>query len=290
MHFTGKILVVIQLVLSIAFMAFAGVVYTAHINWRTVALTEKANVTKKAGENNDLQTQMDAMRTEFAAKMKEANEKVGELEATKKGLDADVKRFRDQVSDLQVAGKTSSEQALIAGQESSARKSEADNQREINHGLTSKRDLESNERIKLEDEKRGLEVALDSAVKKNTDLIRRLAILQRALEAAGLTSDVNELATKDSPPPVVNGKIDDVKAPRQKGGTELVEITLGSDDGLKRGHEMFIWRPAAAGQPKAKYLGKIVIRDTTPDRAVGEVIETSRNGVIQKGDNVTTKL
>jgi hypothetical protein len=39
-----------------------------------------------------------------------------------------------------------------------------------------------------------------------------------------------------------------------------------------------------------KFLCKIVIVNTTPDKAVGEVIESTRNGVIQKGDNVTTKL
>jgi phosphomethylpyrimidine synthase len=33
-----------------------------------------------------------------------------------------------------------------------------------------------------------------------------------------------------------------------------------------------------------------VIVNTTPDKSVGEVIESTRNGVIQKGDNVTTKL
>ena len=36
--------------------------------------------------------------------------------------------------------------------------------------------------------------------------------------------------------------------------------------------------------------GEIVIINTTPDKSVGEVIENTRNGVIQKGDNVTTKL
>jgi hypothetical protein len=35
-------------------------------------------------------------------------------------------------------------------------------------------------------------------------------------------------------------------------------------------------------------VGEVVRAE--PDRAVGRVIESSRNGVIQKGDNVTTKL
>ena len=41
---------------------------------------------------------------------------------------------------------------------------------------------------------------------------------------------------------------------------------------------------------RAKFLGMIRIVKTYPDKAVGEVIEGTRNGVIQKGDNVTTKI
>ena len=61
--------------------------------------------------------------------------------------------------------------------------------------------------------------------------------------------------------------------------------------GLKKGHEMSVIRTGLnkPGQ-QPKFLCKILILNTTPDKAVGEVIEGTRNGVIQKGDNVTTKL
>ena len=39
MSFVGKILVVVQLVLSVLFMAFAGAVQSAHVNWRPISLT-----------------------------------------------------------------------------------------------------------------------------------------------------------------------------------------------------------------------------------------------------------
>ena len=41
MHFVGKILVILVLILSIMFMAFAGVVYNAQISWRAEALKQK---------------------------------------------------------------------------------------------------------------------------------------------------------------------------------------------------------------------------------------------------------
>ena len=73
-------------------------------------------------------------------------------------------------------------------------------------------------------------------------------------------------------------------------GAELVEISLGSDQGLKKGHEMTVYRSGLNKGANGKYLAKIVIVNTYPDKAVGRVIEGSRNGVIQKGDNVSTRF
>ena len=41
MHFVGKILVVLQLILSIFFMAFAGVVYNTHVKWNEETSKQK---------------------------------------------------------------------------------------------------------------------------------------------------------------------------------------------------------------------------------------------------------
>jgi len=60
--------------------------------------------------------------------------------------------------------------------------------------------------------------------------------------------------------------------------SDLVEISLGSDDGLKRGTVMQVHRGNT-------YLGKITIRVTSPDRAVGQ--RERLRYKIQKGDMVT---
>lgn len=39
-----------------------------------------------------------------------------------------------------------------------------------------------------------------------------------------------------------------------------------------------------------KFICEIEITDVYPDMAVGRVIEQTRNGSIERGDNVTTKL
>ena len=64
---------------------------------------------------------------------------------------------------------------------------------------------------------------------------------------------------------------------------DLIEISLGADDGLKEGHTLDVYRGNT-------YLGRVVIRRTAPDRSVGQIMKELQRGQIRKGDHVTTKL
>jgi len=79
-------------------------------------------------------------------------------------------------------------------------------------------------------------------------------------------------------PPKVDGEV--LAVFENKG---LVEISIGADDGLKKGHVLQVYRGAV-------YLGQIIIREIEPDRAVGEIDKKMQRGRIRGGDNVTTKL
>lgn len=290
MNLVGKILVVLQLVLSIFFMAFAGVVYNAQTVWRAEAIKEKANVVKATKERDDTRSDLDRTKTEMEAKVKAAETKAAALEADKAALTADTERLKKELGDVAVNRKTASEQALIAGEEAAARIEESLNLRQINYDQSKARDAEFDVRLKLEDQVHGLQIDLDAAKQKNRKLLSQVSILQQALEAAGLSSDITELAGRASPPPRVEGIIEEILPPKRQGASELVEISLGSDQGLKTGHEMTVYRTGLKGGQQPRFLAKIKIVNTKPDKAVGQVIEGSRNGVIKKGDNVTTKL
>ena len=94
------------------------------------------------------------------------------------------------------------------------------------------------------------------------------------LTGRGERIDVNNIANV---PPPVNGIVTGV------GQRDLIEISLGSDDGLKTGHKLEVYR-------QNQYLGRVVIRSTAPDRAVAEILKDYRRGTIRKGDRVATKL
>ena len=61
--------------------------------------------------------------------------------------------------------------------------------------------------------------------------------------------------------PSVDGLVSQVK---QTAGAQLVEVTIGADDGLKQGNTVEVYRGS-------RYLGRIEILKTSPDRAVGRV-------------------
>ncbi len=63
---------------------------------------------------------------------------------------------------------------------------------------------------------------------------------------------------------------------------EYVEISVGSDDGVFKNHQN-------DRLSRSRYLATIRITDVYPDKAIGLVIEDTRNGTIARGDNVTTK-
>jgi hypothetical protein len=291
MQFVGKILVVLQLILSIFFMAFAGVVYNTQMKWRDHAKKQEQLLATEQGKLKDKEAELALYQTKADGQVNEARKELLVAQAQITNLSNDKGRLQREVNEVSVGQKISAEQAEIAGDEAQARNEEALNQRKLNQELQIARDIDFARINKLDDEKRALQLDLDTAKAKNRDLLTRNSLYQQALAQAGITADPTELATRNNPAPRVEGIIVDVKAAKRQGASELVEISLGSDMGLKKGHEMTVCRLGVnnPGQ-RPKFLCKIVIVNTTPDKAVGEVIESTRNGVIQKGDNVTTKL
>src|SRR5579863_4022829 len=288
MHLVGKILVVLLLILSVLFMAFSGVVYKTHMNWRDETAKQQKLAKAKSDELAAKETEMTRAINEMDKKVKLADQKAAQVDADNRGLQATVAKLQKDNGELSVARKTASEQAMIAEEEALARKEESQNLRRINHDQALKLDANFEEKTKLEDLVHSQQIDLAAMKAKNKDLLVKNSYYIQALETAGISSDVAELAAKSAPPPRVEGIIEEVNPARRQGASELVEISLGSDDGLKKGHEMTVSRPGVKGR-QAKFLGKIRIVDTHPDKAVGEVIEGTRNGVIQKGDNVSTK-
>src|SRR5579872_3532570 len=142
MHFVGKILVVLVLVLSILFMAFAGLVFNQRENWRLKTIDTKKELDRKQADLAKAQQDFQNFKDEMEAKIKAADDKARTSDAQNQGLMAEVARLKKENGDLQLARKTAAEQASVAGDETAARVEEATNLRTLNHLLHLARDAD----------------------------------------------------------------------------------------------------------------------------------------------------
>lgn len=284
----GKLLVFLQLALSVIFAAMAGAVYTQHTQWKATAEKYKKDADSK---------QADLSAATSNAEMEKANftKQVEDLKDAKLKLEADLQKEQIDVAALRKERENTSSQlttqtalAETKASEANYRFEESSKQRIINSDVQKRLD-ESQQELRLKvDELFATKTELTDLQERYTAMLKEKSDLEKILASKNLTYDPRQVAKLQSPPPVVDGLVREVKNDRS-GRAKLLVISIGSDDGLIVGHELDAFRTGIDGR-KAQWLGRVRVVSTTPDEAVVEVVQTAKNGIIEKGDNVTTKL
>jgi len=282
----GKILVVLHLVLSILFMAFAGAVFTAQKNWRTVATTQTAALAKAAQKQKDQQAEFEKERTDTAAKLAKQADEIARLTGEKTALGNQVTALDANNKQLNVALDGVRDQSALSTTEADERKKEADLQREKNAVLYQTREELITSLQKASDDKFALDLQLQQLTEKHERVLADQATMKRFLASKNLVTDPKLMQAQVTPPPPLDGLITDYRKD-PKGGLEYVETSLGSDEGMNVGHKL-----TAYNVETGKYLGQIRLTQVYPDKAVGVVVkeEKAKNVTIKKGDHVTTKF
>lgn len=281
----GKILVVLHLVLSILFMAFAGAVFTAQKNWRNVATTQTAALAKATQKQKDQQAEFEKERTDTAAKLAAQVNQIAQLTGEKTALGNQVTALDADNKRLNVALDGVRDQSALSTTEADERKKEADLQREKNAVLYQTREELIAGLQKASDEKFAMDLQLQQLTEKHERMLADMATMKRYLSSKNLATDPKLMQAQVTPPPPLDGLITDYRKD-PKGGMEYVEISLGSDEKLNVGHKL------TAFSTEGKYLGQIRLTQVYPDKAAGIVVkeEKAKNVTIKKGDHVTTKL
>ena len=115
---------------------------------------------------------------------------------------------------------------------------------------------------------------LEQLRRKEADLAAQLAKYEKVIKARGL--DENELVAAIAP------KIEAVVTAVGDNNTKFA-VAIGSDDGLRKGHEMDIFR-------SNRHVGRGVVVLAENNRSVLAIIKGMMNDIVREGDNVTTKL
>ena len=281
-NIVSKILIVANLVFSLCFMCFAGAVFTFQAGWRDKAKKSEAQLVAASDEVKQLQGIRNDLTTKHAKDLGDETTRANNAEAKVNGLTQE----RDQaIGNLANAEKERDKHLVdlqVAQKEAQARITETNDARAEIKRLRDQNNEAIAVRRGLEDKNLEMVGELDDAGTREVQFLKEITKLNDLLR-------LNKIDPRDpviGPVPrmveIVKGEVVESRKNASR-SAELVQISVGSDDGVFKNLKMTVYRGS-------KFLATIQITDVYPDKAVGLVVEETRNGTIERGDNVTTKF
>lgn len=285
MTLVGKILIVLNLVVCICVMAVAMMVHWTHQNWR-----DKTMRTADAGGEPGLVEQIKSKNAQIQQLRDEKERLKGEKERVQleqlfrisqlQSAYDEQKKERERLTGEAATEKERAQKAVLAME--ATQKSLDTNQKELDQLrqeiMTAR--LERDEQLKkvvgLEDSLAQAQGEHSRVSARNQQLADELGRYRIALQ------DVERQLDRTGPP-----RLEGLVLASSDDG--YVEISLGFEDGLEKGHTLEVYRLGATPQT-SKYIGKVRIIRTEKERAVAQVIPEFRKGKIERDDRVATKL
>jgi len=280
MNLVGKIFVVLILVMSVLFMAFAMAVYATHKNWRDVAMAPEvglqARLEKAKKDNKDLTDEAEKLKQQFETEKAAKLQAVTKLESELEVVRGELKILAAKEAELDKA-KREAVAAMYATQKNATTdRNEVVEQRTAVEEARKDRDAHFKEVVRLTDELNQAANEKELLRKRTEDLGKDLAKADQVLRKHGLDKNKNYANV----PPTVDGYITSV-------GAGLVEISIGSDDGLLKGHKLEVYR---IGGGQNTYVGRIEVVRIEPSRAVCKTDPKFQNSNMMVGDRVASKI
>lgn len=291
MTLLGKIFTGLIVMMSVLFLGLAISVYATHVNWKKLA----SNPNPTGGEPRGLQQQLDTQR-EVNRQLKEQQADLlqsialeqaarryalAALETKLRARSEELQLVNQELSKLTATAGTTSSALVTAQSELTAITEEVKKLRDEVQAAQKDADAKFAQFVALTDEVNQMRRMRMDLENRQKPLLAQVAALREAMDKLGVRVDLGADGTVrtdvDRIPPDVKGEVIRV------GEKNLIEISVGGDDGILVGHTLDVYRDGA-------YLGRVTVVKTSPDRAVAEIIPDFKRGTIRKGDSVATKF
>jgi len=281
MTLLGKLFTVLILVMSVLFLGLAISVYATHVNWRAEAEGKKKEADVQLSVNQQLKDQQQDLMAAIALERSARRFALAGLETKLKSRSEDLERVQQELATLTNTEGVTAGALVTAQNELSSITAEVKALRDTVREAQKDVDHQFEVVVKATDELNQMRRVKTDLENRQRPLQAAVAAMKSAMDKLGVRVDVEQDGTVrtdvDRVPPKVDGLVINV------GDKDLIEISIGDDDGILIGHELDVYRDDA-------YLGKVRVVKTSPDRAVAEVIPGFNKGTIRKGDRVATKL
>jgi len=276
MNLLGRLFIVLIFIGSIGLASFSVVVYATHTNWRERATKLDQDLKEKTQDLANLQKLKADMESALTIETNRHAERI-------KALQVDVRQKTQDIQDKDVKLDELEQKLRAAVAAVQVSHETAQNLRERFDGLTealyeaqNQWDEMYTDLIKEMDKSHGLAIQVTNYQATAAKLAEDFRKAMEVLRNNGLSPDPALYPAQ--PPSGIRGSVTEV---RLRG---MVEISVGSDSGLVKGHQLDVIRNR---EGRSAYIGKVEIIDTSADRAVARVMPEFRRGTVQLGDEVT---
>lgn len=293
MNQVSKLLIILQLFLSIMFMALAAAVYTTGNTWKQLAgeTAQSLDVARKSLDDSqnkraqlvqdhtsEIQTLREQSQT-YLAELKNTKNQLDELNGTDGGDPGQLAKIRTERDVAQAETKVASDEAAARTAEANALRDELRKSRSQVDSLVGDGRNKDDRILELT---RQMAAATSKDKADQAEIARLFAIIRlNGLNPRAKIDPNGELVAEGREPiELINGV---VLSSKKTGRIEYVSVSVGQDDAVEVGNVLHIYRGK-------KFIADIILREVTSDGAVGTVNERLRNGTIRRGDNVTSRL
>jgi len=272
MTLIGKIFTVLIFIMSTLFMGFSITVYQTHVD----LISERVAVVERNKNLEGLQVTLENEKTAVEASLK--RERVARayalaaLETQVEAVAADLANKEEIVKSTQARSNDLSDALRIAEATKKQLTTEVEGLRNDINDSQQRTDTFFAQILTLTDDVNHLKSLKIQAEERESQLRNQIGRLSNVVQRNGLDEFTDVL----DKPPALDGRVIAIQK-------DLLQISLGQDDGLRIGHQLDVYRGAL-------YLGRVQIRETQPSSAVCEVIPEYQKGQIRKDDNVITNL
>lgn len=274
MNLMGKIFTLLIFFMSICFLVISVMVGAAHRNWKAEASANKelaAEALKIANEakakTGDKDRLLNAERASRAMQLAQLESQlkiaIDQFEQKEAQLKQELIISQERLRSMEAA------EARLAQQDQEVAQLKAANAKlaaDIADKFSLVRNL-TNQRYELQNE-------LDSLQQLMKDLSAEVAARTKVMKASGLTLQ--------TPTDDIVKKLDGIVT-QTDDANSLVAIGLGTDDGLRVGHKMDVFRGN-------RYIGKVKIVKANFNYSVGQTIEDFMQDNVREGDHVTSRF
>ena len=274
MNLMGKIFTFMIFVMSVVFLVVSIMVGASDRNWKAKAALEKTRASSASSSIDSLKDETAKLEKTLEFEKASRSQQLANLQSINLVSQSELRDKNSQFNDVQEVSDTLSRELVEANKRLVDQDSELKGLKENNTKLVDDIAAQFAENRNIEKLLFELTAKLEQLTQKEADMAAELALANKVLKANGL----NGRSLTASIPPKIEAV---VTAVGQNG--DKFAIMAGMDDGLRKGHEMDIYR-------SNRYVGVGIVIAAENNRSVLSIVKETMNDSVREGDNVSTKL